>query len=265
MNTITSSATESLAAALVAARRDRRALADFPGPVPADLASAYALQDAVIARFGTAVVGWKVAAIPAQFRARYDALRLAGPVMDGTVMTSVNESVVDITPIPGGFAAIEAEFVVRIGRALPPRPTPYTEAEVAAAVGTMHAGVEFAGYPLKVINDIGPGAVIACFGNNAGVIVGAEITDWASRPLESLATAVEIDGVEVGRGSAASVMGGPLGPLLFLANHLSARGRGLAVGDWVSTGASTGVHDVVAGNRARVVFEGIGTIPIRVS
>jgi 2-keto-4-pentenoate hydratase len=36
----------------------------------------------------------------------------------------------------------------------------------------------------------------------------------------------------------------------------------LRAGQWVSTGAATGIHDVVAGQRARVVFDGIGEIAV---
>jgi 2-keto-4-pentenoate hydratase len=210
------------------------------------------------------VVGWKIAAVAPAFRDRYDVPRLSGPVMDGTVMMAAGETPVDIHPIAGGFAALEAEFILRMGSDLPARPTPYTDAEVAAAVGAMHAGVEFAGFPLPTINDLGPGAIIACFGNNAGIIVGPAIADWQKRALESLTTHVDIDGREVGRGSAAKVAGGPLSALLFLVNHLSERGRGLKAGDWISTGASTGVHDVVPGNTARLVFDGVGTIVVRI-
>lgn len=264
MNSMSVREVASLAEAVVAARRDRRPLAAFPGSVPADLATAYAVQDAAIEKFGAAVVGWKVAAVPPQFRERYDSPRLSGPVMAGTVTMAEGETPVVIEPVRGGFAAVEAEFVIRMGRDLPARAKPYTQAEVADAVGTMNAGVEFAGFPLAPINDLGPGAVIACFGNNAGLIIGAAIADWATRPLDSLATRVEIDGREVGRGSAAKVASGPLSALLFLANHLSERGRGLKAGDWVSTGASTGVHDVVPGNVARLTFDGVGTIVVKV-
>lgn len=258
-----------LAEALVAARRAGRSLADFPGTVPGDLATAYAVQDAAIARWtaetGAGVVGWKVAAVPPQFRDRFDAPRLSGPVMAGTAVMAEDERAVEMAAIAGGFAAVEAEFVIRIGRDLPPRPQPYTEADVAAAIGAVHAGAEFAGFPLATINNLGPGAVIACFGNNAGVIVGPAIADWASRPLASMTTAVAVNDVEVGRGSAASLAGGPVGALLFLANHLSERGRGLSAGEWVSTGATTGVHDVVAGSRARITFDGVGAINIHVA
>ena len=254
----------SIADTLVSARRAARPLAGFPGAIPPDLATAYAVQDAAIAQYGVPVVGWKVAMIAPQFRDRYPSARLAGPVLDGTVTLAEEGQVIEAVAVPGGFAAIEAEFVVRMRRDLPPRADAYSEAEVAAAIGALHAGVEIAGFPLASINALGPGAVIACFGNNAGLIVGKPIPDWTTRPPTTFATEVTIDDVEVGRGSAAVIPGGPVGATMFLANHLSERGIGLRAGDWVSTGATTGVHEVEAGRYAEVAFDGVGRIEVRV-
>jgi 2-keto-4-pentenoate hydratase len=266
MNTmsIKTAGSAGIAEALVAARRAACPLAGFPGAVPPDLATAYAVQDAAIAQFGAPVVGWKVAMIAPQFRDRYPSARLAGPVLDGTVSRAEDGQTIVVPVVPGGFAAVEAEFVARIGRDLPPRAEPYTEAEVAAAIGALHAGVEIAGFPLADITALGPGVVIACFGNNAGLIVGKPIADWTTRPPSTFATEVMIDDVEAGRGSAAVLPGGPVGATTFLANHLSERGIGLRAGDWVSTGATTGVHEVKAGQHAEVAFDGIGRIVVRI-
>ena len=194
-----------IAEALVAARRAARPLAGFPGAVPPDLATAYAVQDAAIAHHGVPVAGWKVAIIAPQFRERYPSARLAGPVLAGTVSLAEDGHTIEVPVVPGGFAAVEAEFVVRIGRDLPPRAETYTDAEIAAAIGAVHAGVEIAGFPLAGINGFGPGVVIACFGNNAGLIVGKPIAEWMIRPASTFATEVTIDGVEAGRGSAAVI------------------------------------------------------------
>jgi 2-keto-4-pentenoate hydratase len=266
MNTmsIKSAGPAGIAEALVSARRAARPLAGFPGAVPPDLATAYAVQDAAIAEYGAPVVGWKVAMIAPQFRDRYPSARLAGPVLDGTVTLAEDGQVIEVVAVPGGFAAVEAEFVVRIGRDLPPRAEPYSEAEVAAAIGALHAGVEIAGFPLAGINALGPGVVIACFGNNAGLIVGKPIPDWTTRPPTTFATEVTIDGAEAGRGSAAVIPGGPVGATTFLINHLAGRGIGLRAGEWVSTGATTGVHEVEAGRHAEVAFDGIGLIEVRI-
>lgn len=265
MTKISDSEVRTVAERIVAARRRQLPIAEFPGPLPTDPATAYAIQDAVIAQYGAPVAGWKVAMIPPPFRERFPGPRLSGPVMEGTVGRPADGEAVKVSIVAGGFAAVEAEFIVRIGRDLPPRARPYEPEEVAAAIADLHAGIEIAGFPLATINDLGPGAVIPCFGNNASILVGAVVPDWQRPPAERLVTHTAIDGVEVGRGSLASLNGGPVGSTHFLVNHLSDRGITLRAGEWVSTGMTTGVHPVVPSQRAVVTFEGVFTFDIRFS
>lgn len=91
--------------------------------------------------------------------------------------------------------------------------------EAAALVGAWRIGVETAGSPMAAINFIGGMAVAGDFGNNAGVILGAEIPGWRDRDLESLACEVLIEGRSQGVGTAASIPGGPLESLVFLLSH----------------------------------------------
>jgi 2-keto-4-pentenoate hydratase len=42
------------------------------------------------------------------------------------------------------------------------------------------------------------------------------------------------------------------------------RGRPLRAGDFVSTGAATGVHSIQAGQSAEAIFTGIGSLRCRV-
>ena len=64
----------------------------------------------------------------------------------------------------------------------------------------------------------------------------------------------------VGRGNAAAVSGGPLAALAFALRCNALRGRPLRAGDFISTGAVTGVHSIAAGQSAEVIFSGIGTL-----
>ena len=59
-----------------------------------------------------------------------------------------------------------------------------------------------------------------------------------------------IDGKQVGQASAAGIPGGPIESVRFLLGHLAQRRRPLRAGDWVSTGAITGVHRVFPGQHA---------------
>ena len=59
----------------------------------------------------------------------------------------------------------------------------WTRAEARELVAAVHVGVETAGSPLATINDLGPCAIVADFGNNAGLIVGPELPRLAhARP-----------------------------------------------------------------------------------
>jgi 2-keto-4-pentenoate hydratase len=130
-------------------------------------------------------------------------------------------------------------------------------------VATLYIGVEIASSPLQNINDYGPAVVVSDFGNNAGLLLGTEVSDWQSRPLESMGCETRIDGAVVGRGGAASVSGGPLAALAFALRVNARRGRPLRAGDLVSTGAATGVHSILAGQSAEAIFAGIGTLRCR--
>jgi 2-keto-4-pentenoate hydratase len=65
---------------------------------------------------------------------------------------------------------------------------------------------------------------------------------------------MSINDIVIGRGGAAAIPGGPLDSLAFLLNLLHRRGRRLEAGQLVSTGAATGVHDILAGQAAVADF-----------
>ena len=245
------------AALLVGARREARALADFPGPRPASLTEAYAIQDAAIAAWPDQVAGWKLARIGVPHDTTHGVGRLAGPIFAGLIQ-SAGPIPVTVEVISGGYAAIEAEYVLEIGE-IPPGREDWTPEGVAALVSRAFTGVEVAGSPFAEINHHGPAVTAADFGNNAGLILGREIADWSSRLL-GLRCTVSIDGLVCGEGGAATIPGGPLESLAFLLNHLHRRGRTLEKGDLVSTGAAAGVHPIAPGQTARADFGVDGVI-----
>lgn len=246
------------ARALTSARRDARALSGFPGHLPPTLDESYAVQDAAIALWPDRIAGWKVGRVPDALQARLGQERVAGPVFARHVWPAAAGEVVTFPVIPGGFAAVEAEFVVRVADVDPSR-TVYSDADVLALVGDIHIGAEIAGSAMAMINEIGPLAVASDFGNNAGLILGPRIADWGTT-LDAIEIETVIDGATVGRGRASSLPGGPLASLRFLAEHCARRGRPLTAGQLVSTGAATGVHDILAGQSARLVFGDAGEI-----
>lgn len=253
-------AANSIARILTRARREARALGGFPGQLPPSLAAAYAIQEAAIGLWPDAVAGWKVGRVPDALQPLLGQDRVSGPIFAGAVWPADRSVAFPI--FTGGFAAVEAEFVIRIDADADPDAVSWSDAEARALVGGVCLGVETAGSPMAAINDIGPLAVASDFGNNAGLILGADIGPWRDELID-MPISVFVDGERVGQSTAGSIPGGPLASLRFIAEHCARRGRPLKAGQLVSTGAATGVHEIMAGQSARIVFEGAGEILCR--
>jgi 2-keto-4-pentenoate hydratase len=239
---------------LVQARREAMALPDYPGPVPATLEQGYACQDQAIALWRRPVMGWKVGKIPANWEAQLGEERLVGPIFEGAVQQPGKGEPGMFPIITGGFAAVEAEFVFTLAADAPPDQHDYTPDQAAALVRSLHIGIELAGSPLPQINALGPPTVVSDFGNNTGLILGAEIPRWRQLATDDLTCETFIDGRLVGDGGAGSISGGLLAALAFALSRCARRGHPLKAGMLVTTGAATGIHDIVAGQRARISF-----------
>jgi len=247
----------------VAARRSCELLSDYPGALPGDLDSAYQIQDHAIAMWPDRVAGWKVGWVPAEFQTLYGEERLVGPVFHGGVRAAPLGVEVPFPVFVGGFAAVEAEFVLCLGHDAPAGKIDWTPEEAAEVVASLHIGIEPASSPLATINEIGPVAVVSDFGNNAGLLLGPAVPDWRRRLAQQIACETFIEGTSVGRGGTARLPRGPLGALAFALNRCAKRGRPLRAGDMITTGAASGIHDIRPGQSASVVFDGIGELRCR--
>lgn len=253
---------QAIARQFVSARKEGRALPVFPGALPNTLAEAYAIQDAAISLRGEAIAGWKVGRIPPEHEAVLHEQRLAGPIFRSVVQIA-GAGPSTFAVIEGGFAAIEAEFVFRLGKDADPARTDWTGDDAAELVAALHVGVEVAASPLAAINIIGPRAVVSDFGNNGGLILGPEISDWRTRDPQSLPCQSFIEDVSVGTGSAGALLDGPLGSLVFILAHTARRGMPLKAGQLIATGQTSGIHDIEIGQFGRIVFGSFGAIEVR--
>ena len=237
-----------IAGRFLAARRAATGLDAYPGDFPASLDDAYAIQDAAIAAWGRPVIGWKVGRVAAPLIARFGTNRIAGPIFvqaaAGAAMPVFAE----------GFAAGEAEFLLRIGTPPPAGKTSFTLEEAADLIDAVHVGIEVASSPLGAINEIGPIAVVSDFGNNNGLVVGPEIPDWRSSGFEQWEVTCRIGGALAGTGRAEAFPDGAIGAARFLFELMARRGIALAPGQWISSGAVTGVHRAHPGQEVAADF-----------
>ena len=100
---------------------------------------------------------------------------------------------------------------------------------------------------------------------NAGIVVGAPVSDWRGLDLAQLSAKLSINGREVGTGKGGDVMGNPLNALAWLAEARAAAGTPLRRGAIVMTGSMVPIQFPSAGDRAIVEVEGLGSAELVVS
>ena len=253
-----------VADAFVSARKKGQALNAYPGTLPASLNQAYACQDLAIRQWADQIGGWKVGLIGKAFQKQFESARLVGPIFQSLIQASVKCGVNECPIFAGGFAAVEGEIVFKLADNAPNDKYEWSNVEALDLVATAHAGIEIASSPLSTINDLGPAVTASDFGNNFGLIVGPEITGWKTRSLDEIACQTLIEGVTVGQKSASSIPGGPVASLVFALSICARRGYPLRAGQYICTGAITGVHTIVERQQACVRFTDIGDISCRV-
>ena len=162
---------------------------------------------------------------------------------------------------------IECEVAARLGSDLPASGAPYDRAKVAEAVDALMAAFEVVdnrrtdGQEKQVQLLTGVASNIL----NAGVVLGAPVTDWRGIDLAASYGSMTINGELVGDGHGSDVMGHPLEPLVWLANKRSREGKGLAAGLIVITGSIVSPKWLKPGDSATISIEGLGSAELKVS
>jgi 2-keto-4-pentenoate hydratase len=243
-----------IAGRFLAARRRAGSLDAYPGRFPDTLDAAYRIQDEAIAAWERPVLGWKVGRINPPLADRFGADRLAGPIFAERRATA--GEIAEMPIFADGFAAGEAEFLLRIGSAPDPAKRDYSLDDAASLIDAVFVGIEIASSPLATINELGPVAVISDFGNNNGLLIGAEVPDWRASAFEDMEVTLAIDGVETGRGTARAFADGAIGSARFLFELMARRSIALRPGQWISSGAVGGVHAARAGQIVEARFGG---------
>jgi len=259
----TQAAEDVVAAELVAARREGRSLTRFPGVVPASMAEAYQIQELAMSRWPDSLAGWKIGYIPADRRSQGDPDRLVGPIWRQQYHLSEERvSPAEVGIFASGFAAVEAELVIRLSHDLPSHDdADWAAQEVADLEQHLLVGVEVASSPIPDINSLGPTVIAADFGNNNGLVLGSVLADWPGGAPVQLACYV--DGQLMGEGSAENLPGGIHHGLATALNILASRGQPVRAGMVFATGAITGIHPIGPGQRCRVDVRGGPSVELR--
>lgn len=245
---ITQAATE------LAARRN----SGKPGPRlpescrPLELEDAWHVQQAVTLALGQAVGGWK-AALPSPGKL------VVGPIYQPAISREALCSV----PFPKDSAPdsvkIETELAFVLAGDLPARGQPYTEAEVDAAVGSVHAALEICASRYTDPTGLPFPEMLADGLVNNGLWLGPEL-GAPDRAAFDVSWQAGDEARQTVQGKHPN--GDPRAPLRWLANFLRERGLGLKAGQVVITGSYAGVLTVPAGKTLRFEYAGLARFDV---
>ena len=230
---------------------------------PADRAGGYAAQKEVVKISGQRVAGWKIAATSAagQKHIGVDG-PLAGPLLANRVL--IDDSIV---PLDGNIMMVaEAEFAFKFARALPKRETPYTQAEVLDAVGSLHPAIEVPDSRYQNFVTVGAPQLSADTACADWFILGAPTSaDWRARDLVVHAVTAYRNDEPVATGSGANVLGDPRIALTWLVNEVRTYADGIAAGQFVTTGTCVIPVPIHRGDTFRADFGEFGTVKAKLA
>ena len=238
----------------------------------------YEVQAMLARRSDAPLFGWKIAATSTVDQAH---INVTGPLA-GRLL---HERVTDLSrrnpegamaELPFGvnhMKVAEAEFAFRMARDLPPRPQPYSVAEVLDAVATLHPAIEVPDSRFDDFTMVGAPQLIA---DNAcaHLFVLGPPAPGAWREIDLVEH--RVTGTVVGRplsgcpdvtqeGKGANVLGDPRVALAWLVNELSGLGITLRTGEVVTTGTCLVPLPIHPGVTVIADFGALGSVSARIA
>jgi 2-keto-4-pentenoate hydratase len=238
------------AALLLHARTSGTLLPGLPDALaPRSEADAYAVQACLMEKLG-AIGGWKVGA--------------TGP---SAPPTCAPMPAAGIRPSPAvqpaaDFAAplIESEIAFLFRADLPSRETPYSAAEVGAAIASCHPAIELVQSRFADPDAAGPLANLADLIRHGAFIYGDAVDGWEALDFATLAVTQTVGGkVRQGVGNPAGDM---MRLMIWLANEGARWAGGLRAGQIVTCGSWTGMTPVGPGEVV-TSFAGLPPVTLR--
>ena len=231
-----------------------------PAQRPTSRADGYAIQACIEAHTAAPLAGWKIAATSTAGQRH---IGVDGP-MAGRLLAERAIANGGHCVLGGNLMKVaELEFAFRMGRDLPPRATPYAQAEVLEAVEALLPAIEIPDSRYSHFETAGAPQLIADNACAHRFLFGADVAaDWRGIDLSRHAVRAYRDGAHVEDGVGANVLGDPRIALAWLANELSAHGLTLKAGQTVITGTCVKPLAIAAGTRIAGDFGSLGQVSI---
>jgi 2-keto-4-pentenoate hydratase len=222
---------------------------------PKNLEDALAIQAAVSNLWCTtqddSIGGWKCL-LPSPEK------QVLGPIFTSTINT--------VPPIalraPSGNARVEPELAFILGKDLPARDTPYTPAEIDAAIARVHLALELIHGRYHPSLSIGFPESLADGLVNQGLFIGpAAQFELADTPGEFTIEVRRADG-RVNTLNGGHPNNDPRAPVYWLVEFLRSRGQPLFAGQAIITGSFAGIIEIPLNELVEINYANIGTMTV---
>ena len=211
---------------------------------PTSFEQAFAIQQAVAEIFKASdnnpIAAWKCLVPTAE-------KTVVAPIYQADVYQQ--STTCPLYPSTKGLARVEPELAFEIARDLPPRSTPYTEAEIDEALGHTRLALELIKSRYHTPSEATHFDALADGLVNQGLWLGPVLNPQKGLEMSCFELSVDIANGEHQQSdtlqkSAIHPNGFPKAGLYWLVNFLSAQGIGLTQGQYVITGSYAGVLDL---------------------
>lgn len=229
---------------------------------PNSTAEGYAAQAQLASVSGRNVLGWKIAATSANGQAH---IQVGGPLAGRLLSGQVLDSGAKVPSAGNRMRVAEPEFAFVMAQDLPPQATPYTQAQVMAAVASLHPALEVPDSRLEPFTAAGEAQLLADNACARHFVLGPAAPDvWRELDLSSYPVQAHVDHsgqLKYTRaGTGGNVLGDPRIALTWLANQLSGLGITLQTGHVVTTGTCMVPLELVPGDSASADFGPLGRV-----
>lgn len=234
---------------------------------PATLDDAYAVQDALralLARRGLgAPCGWKIGCTTPVMQAY---LAIPHPCAGTLYRNSVSAGETRLKAADYFKLGLECEIAVRMAADFDARSAGPDTGALAAAVDRVMASVEVIDHRFRDFTAVPPPSLVADDFFSVGCVLGAPRPYADAGDLATITGSFWIDGEPASeRGAGAAILGHPLNALMWLAEHLAARGARLRAGDVVTLGSVVKTIYPAAGTRIEARFDRLPSVLLQIA
>ena len=235
---------------LLDARRTSSPIPDLSGELmPTDQAEAYAVQDMIAEAYGE-IGGWKVGAPTPDATPLFAPMPAAWIIPSGAILGTHRSR------------GLEAEIAFLLGEDLPPRATPYTRAEILAAIASCHPAIEVLESGLADPAAASRLAMVADLQMHGGFVYGSAFPGWQAFDFATEQVTLAVDGVVRVERTGSNTAGDLFRLLPWLANEGAARTGGLRAGQWITTGSWTGNIQALTSSSVDATFAHAGRVTL---